>query len=240
MKEKMTIDIWSDIRCPFCYIGKRKFENALNAFEHKDKVEVEWHSFELDPNMTTQPGVNAVEYIAAAKGISRQQSEDLHNHVTRLAKDSALEFNFGSVVVANSFNAHRLIQLAKTKGLGDEAEEELFKSHFTEGKNIDNRETLAQIGGSIGLDEKEVNALLSDDAFTKEVKEDEIRAQSMGIRGVPFFVFDEKYAVSGAQSSDIFLSALEQSWMAFNQERKIALNEAEAGEICSTTGNCNI
>lgn len=237
MTETMKVNIWSDIRCPFCYIGKRKFEKALEKFADKDKVEVVWRSFQLDPNLETKPGINAVDHIAAIKGISKKDAEAMHDHVTGAAKEVGLEFNFEKAVVANSFNAHRLIQLAKTKGLGNEAEEQLFKAHFTEGKNIDNGEVLTQTGIAIGLDEKEVQAMLSSDAFAGAVKQDEQEAHAIGVRGVPFFVFNDRYAVSGAQPPDTFLQALQQSWLSFEQDQHVAL--AEKGEACSPGGNCN-
>ena len=130
----MKIDIWSDVRCPFCYIGKRKFEKALSQFEHKDKVEVEWHSFELDPNAKTVPGKNAIEYLAEIKGQTKEWAVEMSNYVTQTAAEIGLDFNMEQQVVANSFNAHRLIQLAKSLGLGDQAEESLFAAHFTHGK----------------------------------------------------------------------------------------------------------
>ncbi|HEY5406591.1 MAG TPA: DsbA family oxidoreductase [Ginsengibacter sp.] len=207
----MKVNIWSDVRCPFCYIGKRKFEMALEKFPHKDKVEVTWRSFQLDPNLETRTDVNAIEHLSEAKGISKKQAEGMQNNVTQIAKEVGLDFDFGKTVVANSFNAHRLIQFAKTKGLGNEIEEQLFKAHFVEGKNIDDKETLVQTGVSIGLDENEIKEMLASDAFAKEVNRDEMQAQSIGVRGVPFFVLNDKYAVSGAQSPDTFLEALNQT-----------------------------
>lgn len=233
----MNVDIWSDVRCPFCYIGKRQFETALNTFPHKESVEVQWHSFQLDPTLTTNPEVNAVEHLAETKGISKAQAEEMFSHVTQVAKKIGLDFNIGKSVVANSFNAHKLIQLAKTKSLANEIEEQLFKAHFTEGKNIDDKETLVQIGVAIGLDEQSIREVLITDAFEKEVKEDESQAQSMGIRGVPFFVINNNYAVSGAQSPDIFLQALGRGWKEFEKEKQPFI--ITEGESCSTDGTCN-
>ena len=161
----------------------------------------------------------------------------MHEHVIHVAKEVDLDFNFDNSIVANSFNAHRLIQLAKSKSLGNEAEEQLFKAHFTEGKNIDDEETLVQTGVAIGLDENEIKEMLASDAFSKEVKQDEMQAQSIGVRGVPFFVLNDKYAVSGAQSPETFLQALEQTWKEFEQEKQpLIITE---GESCSADGNCN-
>ncbi|WP_367867400.1 DsbA family oxidoreductase [Pedobacter sp. WC2423] len=208
----MKVDIWSDVNCPFCYIGKRKFELALEQFEHKDKVKVEWHSFELDPNAETKPELNAYDYLAEKKGQTREWSVQMHEQVTGAAAEVGLKFNFDQVVIANSFNAHRLIQLAKSKGLDNEIEEQLFIAHFTEGKNIDDAAVLIETGKAAGLDQNDIEALLSDNTFTEEVRADEQIAQQIGISGVPFFIINQKLAVSGAQPPATFLGALEQAW----------------------------
>ncbi len=233
----MNINIWSDIRCPFCYIGKKKFEIALEKFPHKDEVNVIWRSFQLDPKLETRTDVSAIDYISEIKGISHAQAVEMHQHVTQIAKEVGLDFNFDKSIIANSYNAHRLIQLAKTHDLGSDVEEQLFKAHFIEGKNIDDNKTLVQIGVAIGLDEKEVSEVLASDAFSKEVKQDEMQAQSIGVRGVPFFVLNDKYAVSGAQSPETFLEVLEQSWKEFENEKKTLVNIP--GESCSIDGTCN-
>ncbi len=234
----MKIDIWSDIRCPFCYIGKRKLEAGLAEFEHKDKVELVWHSFELDPSMKNQPGRNVYDYLAEVKGQTRQWSEQMHKQVTETAKQAGLTFNFDQSVIANSFDAHRLIQLAKTKSLGDVAEEELFKAYFTDGKNIADHNTLVQLGVEIGLDKAIIEQMLATEAFAAEVKNDEAVAQSIGIRGVPFFVFNEQYSISGAQPTDAFIQTLQASWQEFETKNKtdtIILSEDNA---CSVDGTC--
>ena len=233
----MKVNIWSDVRCPFCYIGKRKFEIALEKFEHKNNVEVEWQSFELDPNLVTETDVNAIDHISEIKGISKAQAQEMHQHVTQVAKEVGLNFDFEKAVVANSFNAHRLIQFAKSKGLGNETEEALFEAHFINGKNIDDNETLVETAVAIGLYENETRRILASDTFSKEVKHDEMQAQKFGIRGVPFFVLNDKYAVSGAQSPEIFLQALEQTWKEFEEEKKpVIINQ---GESCTIDGTCN-
>jgi predicted DsbA family dithiol-disulfide isomerase len=208
----MKVDIWSDVNCPFCYIGKRKFELALEQFEHKDQVEVEWHSFELDPNAETRPGLNAYDYLAEKKGQTREWSVQMHERVIGAAAEVGLKFDFDQVVIANSFNAHRLIQLAKSKGLDNEIEEQLFIAHFTEGKNIDDQAVLIETGKAAGLAQADIETLLAGDTFTNEVRADEQVAQQIGISGVPFFIIDQKLAVSGAQPPATFLGALEQAW----------------------------
>ncbi len=208
----MKVDIWSDVRCPFCYIGKRKFETALAQFEHQEQVEVEWHSFELDPNAETVPGANPAEHLADKYGRPLEWAEEMQANVTQTAAEVGLTFNLDKSVVANSFDAHRLIQLAKTEGLGDEIEEQLFMAHFTDGKNIADHQTLIEIGISIGLEELTVKTMLNGTDFTDEVRYDEQTAQNIGVRGVPFFVLNQKLGVSGAQAPETFLSALQQAW----------------------------
>jgi len=209
---KMKIEIWSDVMCPFCYIGKRKFEAALEQFDNKANVEVVWKSFQLNPNMKTDPGKNITEYLAEIKGWSIQQAKEMNTHVTNMAKEVGLHYDFDKAIIANSFDAHRLIQLAKKYGKGDEAEELLFKAYFTEGKNTDDHSILIEIGVSIGLNELEVKQVLASDQFADDVNKDILEAQQIGVRGVPFFVFDRKYGVSGAQPTEVFIETLTKAW----------------------------
>jgi predicted DsbA family dithiol-disulfide isomerase len=232
----MKIDIWSDVRCPFCYIGKRKFETALESFPAKDKVEVTWKSFQLDPALETRQGEDIFSYFTRAKGVSREQAEEMFSNVTGIAKEVGLEFNIPASVLANSFNAHRLIQLAKAKGLGSQSEEALFRIHFIEGKDINDKNTLLETGVSIGLDQSEVKAMLDSTAYTDEVRRDEEAAQAIGVRGVPFFVFNDKYAVSGAQSPETFLQVLEKSWSEYEPNKSNL--QIIKGQSCDTDGEC--
>ncbi len=204
----MKVDIWSDVRCPFCYIGKRKFEMALEQFEHKDKVEIEWHSFELDPNAETLLDKSPYDYLAERYGKSREWSVGTHNQVAQTAAEVGLTFNFDQAIMANSFDAHRLIQMAKVNGVSDKVEENLFKAHFTDGKNIADEQVLIHIAKESGLDALETEVMLKNNDFTDEVRYDEKTAQNIGITGVPFFVINQKYGISGAQSPDTFLGAL--------------------------------
>jgi protein disulfide-isomerase len=211
---KMKVEVWSDIMCPFCYIGKRHYEEALRQFGHADVIEIEWHSFQLDPTIPLNSGKqqNVFEYLAERKGISFEQSMKMHESVLQMARKSGLEFNLGKAIVANSFNAHRLIQLAKSKGLGDEADEQLFIAYFINGKYLGSPKVLIELGKIIGLTEEEVGDALSSDDFAYAVNQDIQEAQSLGIRGVPFFIFNRKYAISGAQPVEMFLQTMEKSW----------------------------
>jgi predicted DsbA family dithiol-disulfide isomerase len=227
----MKVEIWSDVMCPFCYIGKRKFENALAQFPQKDNIEIEWKSFQLNPELVGSSGQSIHEYLAERKGWTLDYAKQLNNQVTGMAAEVGLEYNFDKAVVANSFDAHRFAHLAAKHGLGDAAEESLFKAYFTEGKDISDREVLAELGAGIGLDAEEVRSTLSSNTYAREVQQDIAEAAALGARGVPFFVIDRKYAVSGAQPEDIFLKALQQS---FNEQAATDSN----GNTCSIDGDC--
>jgi predicted DsbA family dithiol-disulfide isomerase len=207
----MQVEIWSDIMCPFCYIGKRKFEDALARFDGKDTVQVEWKSFQLSPDLVAQPGKNIHQFLAGHKGISLQQAKEMNDYVTDMAAKAGLVYDFDRSVVANSFDAHRFLHFAKRQGLQNEAEEKVFAAYFTEGRDVADRKTLVEIGKSIGMDGAELESALESGAMADAVEADIEEAQQLGIRGVPFFVFNRQYAVSGAQDSSVFLSALERS-----------------------------
>ncbi|MDF2448751.1 MAG: DsbA family oxidoreductase [Bacteroidota bacterium] len=204
----MKVEIWSDVMCPFCYIGKRKFEKALEQFPHKDKITVIWKSYQLDPDSVTDTSLNAIDHLAHRKGWSKEQANEATQHVSGIAKEVGLEFHFEKAVVANSFDAHRLSHLAKKYNKQNDLEEKLFAAYFTEGKNTGDYNTLLQIGKELNIDEKEITDVLNSEAFANEVNHDIMEAQQIGVRGVPFFVIDRKYAVSGAQEPDTFLNAL--------------------------------
>lgn len=207
----IKVEIWSDVMCPFCYIGKRKFEDALSQFNRKDDVEITWKSFQLSPHLKTQSGKSINEYLAEHKGITLLQAEGLNDRVTQMAKQVGLVYNFDRAILANSFNAHRFTHFAKQHGKQDQAEEMLFAGYFTQGKNIDDYPTLIQMGTEIGLDASELKIVLESDKYTEDVRADIEEARKIGVTGVPFFVFNRKFAVSGAQESQIFLHALEKA-----------------------------
>ncbi len=207
----MTIEIWSDIACPFCYIGKRRFERALAQFEGKDEVSVTWRSFQLDPTLETDPSISAVESLAEKKGWSLEQTRQAQAYVTQMATGEGLAYDFDRQVVANTFDAHRFTHFAKQHGKQIEAEEAIFHAYFTQGKNIADHGTLAELGAAIGLDPVAVRAALASDAHADGVGEDLQLARQFGISSVPFFVFNRKYAVSGAQEVGAFLQVLEQA-----------------------------
>ena len=206
----MKVEIWSDIMCPFCYIGKRHFEKAIAQFEQTHSIEIEWKSFQLDPTIPKSvEKVSVYQYLADAKGISFEESKKMHDNVVQSAKNVGLTYNYDNAIIANSFDAHRMIQFAKSVELGDQVEEALFKAYFTDGKNIGDFNDLMDIGESIGLNKLDLKAVLESEQFANEVKNDISEAQKIGVRGVPFFVFDRKYAVSGAQPISVFIETIE-------------------------------
>lgn len=215
----MKIEIWSDIMCPFCYIGKRRFEVAMQRFEHKDDVEVEWKSYMLSPDMVTDPSINMNEFLAKHKGISVEEATAMNDYVVNMAAQSGLTYNFDKAIPANSFNAHRLLHFAKQHGKQNEAEEAIFRAYFTEGKNIDDAPTLMNIASDLGLDTNALAQAMGSEAFVQDVVADIEEAQQLGVRGVPFFVFNRKYAVSGAQDPDTFLQTLEASYEEWREEQ---------------------
>jgi predicted DsbA family dithiol-disulfide isomerase len=207
----MQLEIWSDIACPFCYIGKRHLEAALAQLPDREAVEIIWRSFELDPSAPREYPGDLYDMLAQKFRTTREQAHKMNERVVQMATAAGLDFNFDVARPANSFDAHRLIQLARQHGRADEAEERIFAAYFTEGKSIADPETLRAIGAAIGLPAAEVERLLLSDDFADAVRADEQEAQRLGITGVPFFVFDRKYAISGAQPVSVFAQALERA-----------------------------
>jgi len=237
-KNKMNVEIWSDVMCPFCYIGKRKFETALNQFQEKENVQLIWKSFQLSPDMKTDPTKNINQFLAQHKGITLQEAKHMNDHVTQLAAKVGLVYNFDTAIVANSFNAHRLVHFAKHHGKQNEAEEQLFKAYFTDGKNTDDLATLIQLGTEIGLNPTSLKTALETNLYAEDVKADIHEARQIGVRGVPFFVFNRKYAVSGAQESAVFLQTLEKSFAEWRKENPASTLEITEGSACSPDEEC--
>lgn len=235
---KMKIEIWSDVMCPFCYIGKEKFEKALNSFTQKNNIEVEWKSFQLDPSITAADNKDYQLFLQNKKGLSSAQVKQMLANVTDMAGSVGLDFHFEKAIVANSFDAHRLIHLTKTKGLQNKTKELLLKAHFVEGKNIGDKQTLIAIAEAAGINKMDAEQTLNSTAFAEEVKKDINEAEQIGVRGVPFFVFNRKYAVSGAQDTDVFLQTIEKSfteWQSANAPTKLEVTD---GKICTPDKEC--
>lgn len=208
----VKIEIWSDVQCPFCYIGKRHLEAALAQFPHADQVEIVWRSFELDPNASATSTRDLYDVLSTKYGQPRQWAINTSNGVAQQGKTVGLEFNFAKAIPTNTFNAHRLIHLAGQHGKAAQAEEALFAAHFTHGQNVGDPAVLQQIGASLGLPPQSVADLLASDQYGTAVRADEAEAQQLGISGVPFFLLNRQYAVSGAQPVSLFIDALNKAW----------------------------
>lgn len=238
MENKLKVQIWSDIMCPFCYIGKRRIEEALSLFEHRDAVEIEWKSFELDASFIASPEDSLVEHLAEKYRKDSDWAQTMLDNMTQNAKSTGLDFHFEKAVLANSHHAHRLLHLAKKHHLANELEELLFKAYLTEGKDLNNLNTLSEIGIAVGLEAEAVAQVLYSDDYSKEVKKDIQEANTIGVQGVPFFVFDNKYAISGAQPATAFLQTLEKVWEEGQFDSKVTLLNTSTDNSCDING-CN-
>jgi predicted DsbA family dithiol-disulfide isomerase len=208
----MQVEIWSDVVCPWCYIGKRRFEDALSRFEHRDQVEVVWRAFELDPSAPRwRPGPYA-ERLAAKYRMSVPEAQATIDHMVAVAAGEGLEFHFEAAQPGNTFDAHRLLHLALERGVQDALKERLMAANFTEGAAIGDPDVLVSLAVEAGLDRDEVFRVVKSDAFAAEVRADEQRAAALGISAVPFFVVNEKYGVSGAQPAEMLVRLLEDVW----------------------------
>ena len=208
----MKIEIWSDIVCPWCYIGKRRFEAALSGFEHVDAVQVVWRSFELDPDAPQSLGMPLTEMLARKYGMSLAEAHAANESVTTLASEEGLSYRLDIAKAGNSFAAHRLVHLAGTRGIADAMQERLMKAYFSEGLAISDPEVLIRLAVEAGLDAGEARTALESDAFVGDVRRDEERAAQFGINGVPFFAIEERWGISGAQPLAAFTRALNESW----------------------------
>lgn len=204
----MRVEIWSDVVCPWCYIGKRRLESALERFERRDEVEVMWRAFELDPNAPEERQGAYLDRLAAKYGVSRAEAEAMVERVTRAGDEAGVEFRFDRARPGNTFDAHRLVHLGLEHGLQDEVEERLMAATFTEGRPIGRPSTLLEVAAEVGLDSDEAEELVSGDRFADDVRADESLARALGIRAVPYFVIDRTFGLPGAQQPDVILDAL--------------------------------
>lgn len=208
----MKIEIWSDFVCPFCYIGNQHLENALAKFGHTQDIEIEYKSYQLDPDARHIPGKTMSETLAELKGMPLLQVEQMNQQVAAMAHSVGLTFHNDTAQYANTFDAHRLFHYAKSVGKGNQLDERLKKAYFTDSLLISDFDTLVELAAEIGLDTTEARAVLESDQFTEEVRSEINEAAQIGVRGVPFFVFDRKYAISGAQPEEVFTKTLETVW----------------------------
>ncbi len=234
----MKVEIWSDVVCPWCYVGKRQLEVALSRFEHARQVDVVWRSFELDPTSPTLVGLPMARILERKYGMTAEQARAANERMTGLAADVGLEFHLDAVQAGNTFDAHRMIHLAARYGLADAMKERLFAAYFTEGLSIGDPPTLTKLAAEVGLDPDEVEAALHGDDFAAEVREDESVAAALGVSGVPFFVIDGAYGVSGAQPADVLLGAMERAWSESHLTSATSVVGPGAGDPACSDGAC--
>ncbi len=208
----MKVEIWSDVVCPFCYIGKRKFEQALGQFAHRNDVQIEWKSFQLTPDFVPVPGESIHASLAKKKGVPEAEGRRMNDYMTQAAKEVGLEYQFEKAIPANTFLAHQLIHFAAHQGQQGAMKERLFAAYYLEGQDLNALDTLASLAAEIGLDAAAARQALVAGTYANEVRRDEYEAQQIQVRGVPFFVFADKYAVSGAQPSEVFAEVLDTVW----------------------------
>ncbi|MHA6510939.1 DsbA family oxidoreductase [Tessaracoccus sp. Z1128] len=236
----LDVQIWSDIACPWCFIGKRRFERAMAEFPQREQVTVQWRSYQLDPTLPQHDHRSEVEYLVAAKGIPAHTVEEMIRHVSEQARGEGLEYDFDNLVVANSRRAHRVLQAAKLADAADggtrtgRLKEALLSAHFEGGRDIGDADVLVGLALTAGLPGEEARAAVDSEALDAAVGRDVAEAAAIGVRGVPFFVFDGKYGVSGAQPPEVFLQALEVSWS--ERTPSLITIDGGTGEACGAEG----
>jgi predicted DsbA family dithiol-disulfide isomerase len=234
--KKLDVQIWSDIACPWCFVGKRRLEAALADFPHAGEVEIHWRSFELDPSAPRRrdDGKTYAERLGAKYGRSVAQAQGMIDNMTATAAKDGIEMRFDIAQSGNTFDAHRLVHLAEQHGKGDAAKERLFRAYMTEGQNVGDPDTLVRLGAELGLPEADVQLAIESGAFTREVRADEAEARELGISGVPFFVFAGKYGVSGAQPAEALLQVLTKVWAELPEQPAVAV--VADGAVCGPDG----
>jgi predicted DsbA family dithiol-disulfide isomerase len=208
----VEVEIWSDIACPWCYIGKRRFEAALAEFEHRDEVHVRWRSFELDPEAPSERVGDRAERLAQKYGMTVEQARAAEQQLTGVAAGEGLGFRFDIARSGSTFDAHRVVHLARGHELQDAMKERLLRAYFIEGELMSDHDTLVRLAAEVGLEEQEVRELLAGDRYAEEVRDDEQAATELGISAVPTFVLDRRLGASGAQPPDALLELLRQGW----------------------------
>ena len=229
----LHIEVWSDIVCPFCYLGKRRLERALASLPEGLSIRVEWKSFELDPERVTRTDVPVTQLLAEEKGMPLERMQQMTEYVTAMAREEGLEYALDESVWTNTFQAHVLIHWAKLNGKQHAMKERLFRAHFMEGANVDDRATLLQLAVEVGLDEEQTQKALDNPDLANDVRSDEYESRTLGVRGVPFFLINGETAISGAQPIEAFQDALNGVLSALNPE------PPAEGPVCNPDGECD-
>ncbi len=229
----MKVQIWSDIMCPFCYVGKGNIDQAIAELPFGNEIEIEWKSFQLDPDFKDESGTKTTkEYLMEKKGMSSSQVEQIQNQLTEMGKLAGVKFNHNTTIASNTFLAHQLLHFSKSHHLSNEMEDALFEAHFLNGENIGKLDVLISIATKVGLNGEEVKEALTSEKYAYDVKQDILEGQNIGVSGVPFFVLNDKYAVSGAQPIETFVQALTQTY----NETIVPFKSTNDANSCSIDG----
>jgi predicted DsbA family dithiol-disulfide isomerase len=231
--KKVVIEIWSDVVCPFCYVGKKKLEQAVQRLNAEDKVEIVWHSFQLDPDFPKGESIPSTPYLSQRKGYPIEQVKAMSEHLTVQGKSYNIDFNFNEALTFNTLDAHRLIQWAKTVEKSDALKEALMKAYFTDGMDLSKKVNLIAVCKSLGLDSDKAKAIIESNAFEEEVQQDIYQSRQLAIRGVPYFLINESLSISGAQSDEIFESVISSAL----KDVKAESNDSNEG-VCLPDGDC--
>jgi predicted DsbA family dithiol-disulfide isomerase len=229
----VKIEIFSDVACPWCYIGKRRLESALESFDHRDEVEIVWRSFELAPEMPAVSPLTSEQYLTSVKGIPRAKARELINQCSQIGAGEGLDLNFDILKLFNTRSAHQLLHFAKTAGLQGALKERLFHAAFSEGRELGKFDVLVELAAEVGLDPVAARAALESEEFLPSVLDDEEEAHASTVRGVPYFVINNKYALSGAQSTAVFRNAIATIWQEDHPLQMLADSE---GTVCGPDG----
>jgi len=238
MAKELTVEVWSDIACPWCYVGKRRLEAALERFEHRDQVRITWHSFELDPSAPAlrDSSTSYVQRLANKYGTGEAQAQGMIDRMVQTAALDGIKMDFEHIKSGNTFNAHRLLHLAKARGRQHQLAERFMRGYLSEGLAIGDPEQLLRMAVDVGLDTDEVSGVLGGDMYEKDVRQDQRDARDLGISGVPFFLLGRRYAVSGAQPADLLLEALTKTWQELPEPFVTLADDTADGAVCGPDG----
>ena len=237
-QKKMKIEIWSDVVCPWCYIGKRRLEAAMEEYEHSNEITIEWKSYQLDPEMQTDTSLSIYDYLSKRKGMPYAQAVEMGQNVSNVAKEAGLMFDLNNTIPVNTLQAHEVIHFSKEYQLQTETKERLLKAYFIEAKNLDDRTVLLGLAEEIGLNREKLLTALEKNTFSDDVQQDIQLGKQFGLKGVPFFVFNRKYGVSGAQTKEAFLKTLNESFTDWKKEQPAVKLKMMEGTVCKPDGNC--
>jgi predicted DsbA family dithiol-disulfide isomerase len=235
----VKVHIWSDVVCPWCYIGKRHFEEALEGFEHRDEVEVVWRAYELDRTAPAHREGPYIDRLSRKYRVPVAEAQAMIDRITDAAAASGLDFRFDIAKPGNTFSAHKVIHLAAEHGLQDAMKERLLRATFTEGEPIGDADTLVRLAGDVGLDSDDVRKALADDRYSDAVRADQDEAYDIGISGVPFFLVDGRYGISGAHPATALRKVLQQAWDESHPVKPVVMVGDSGGDACAD-GSCAV